>query len=251
MDVYLITGTHFSQPSQIRRLGADPLNAAEVALDLVNSLRRDLDPQALPVVTEGSWIDALAEAQRYRIATLGISPDNIADEDLPELAAFDVWMEILTLDIDADRMAAPLPPIDACERDAIVAGLRLLQSRGCPVELLDVATGGGSHLILADAVTDALCERLNKHVRPAPPRVIVALEGGLVSGVVADQPILLRTVDYDVEGAAEDEITEIPQGNGQTASAVAGDWSKSLSIDKDWLDAAFTAIKRDEREQAA
>jgi hypothetical protein len=129
------------------------------------------------------------------------------------------------------------------------AGLRLLQSRGCPVELLDVATGGGDHLILSQGATDALCERLKGDVRPYPQRVIIALEGGLVSGVVADQPIVLRTIDYDVEGVPEDELTEIPQGNGRTASAVAGNWSDSLSIDKGWLDDAFAVLSRDEQEQ--
>jgi hypothetical protein len=246
MDIYLITGTHFAHPSQVRRLCAHPLRAAEAAVDLVNCLRAALDPVALPPITSASWIDALAETQRHRLATLGIPIDDVAGAELPKLADFDVWMEIHSLDIATERKASPLP-LDETERDAILAALRLLQARGCPAELLDIATNGDRHAIASDEAIDALCERLNIDARHTLPRIVVAIEGGLVSGVVGDRPISLLTIDYDVEGADEDEISEIPQDDGRTASAVFGHWSDcGITRDPTWIDTVFAALDREQ-----
>lgn len=40
-------------------------------------------------------------------------------------------------------------------------------------------------------------------------RIAVTLEGGLVQSVLAEEPVEVIVVDYDVEGASEDEIIEI------------------------------------------
>lgn len=242
MDFYLVNGTHFANPAQPRRLFAHPLRAAEAAMDLVNCLRADIDPVALPPAT-GAWFEALAEAQRHRLASQGIPADAIAEYDLPDLADFDVWIETYAVDIDTGRQITTQTTFDDTERDAMLAALRLLQSCGCPDELLDIATNGERHAILSPDAIDALCERLNMADRRLLPRIAVAIEGGLVSGIVADQPVTVLTIDYDVEGADEDSITEIPQDNGCTASAVVGYWSGS-AIDQDpaWIGAAIAAI---------
>ena len=50
----------------------------------------------------------------------------------------------------------------ATERDAILAGLRLLQrAYGLPPEIEDIATDGGTHPLLDDDAIDSLCERIN------------------------------------------------------------------------------------------
>lgn len=55
----------------------------------------------------------------------------------------------------------------------------------------------------------------------APPiRVLVALEGGLVQGAVADVAgVRVIVVDYDTEGADLDGVYSIPQDGGGTAEA--------------------------------
>lgn len=243
MDFYLVNGTHFANPAQPRLLFAHPLRAAEAAMDLVNCLRADIDPIFLPPAKAGTWFDALAEAQRYRLASQGISVDGIADCDLPDLAEFDVWIETYAVDVATGRPITAQTTFDDAERDAMLAALRLLQSRGCPDELLDIATNGERHAILSPEAIDALCERLNMAGRESLPRIAVAIEGGLVSGVVADQPVTVLTIDYDVEGAHEDSITEVPQDSGCTASAVVGYWSGSaITHDPAWIDAAVAAL---------
>ena len=42
-------------------------------------------------------------------------------------------------------------------------------------------------------------------------KVIVICEGGLVTDVVADEPVEVAVIDYDTEGAEADELTRIPQ----------------------------------------
>ena len=53
--------------------------------------------------------------------------------------------------------------------------------------------------------------------------IAVVLEGGLVSAVVTDNAELLGTgvviIDYDTEGADEDEITAVVQPDGKTSDA--------------------------------
>lgn len=243
MDFYLVNGTHFANPAQPRRLFAHPLRAAEAAMDLVNCLRADLDPVALPPAVAGSWFEALSEAQRYRLASQGIPVAGIAECDLPDLAEFDVWIEVHSVDISTGRQITAQATFDEVERDAILAALRLLQARGCPAELLDIATNGESHAILSDDAIDVLCERLNTAGYGQLPRVVVTLEGGLVSGAVADQPVNLLVIDYDVEGAADDEISEIPQDNGRTAGAIASFWTgAAITNDPAWIDAALAAL---------
>ena len=53
--------------------------------------------------------------------------------------------------------------------------------------------------------------------------IVVTLNGGLVQGISTDDPKLVGhevvVIDYDVEGAAPDEVDQIPQGGGETQDA--------------------------------
>jgi hypothetical protein len=51
------------------------------------------------------------------------------------------------------------------------------------------------------------------------PKVVVFIEGGLVQEVISDSPVNFAVVDYDIEGADDDDIADIPQGDGTTAEA--------------------------------
>jgi hypothetical protein len=73
----------------------------------------------------------------------------------------------------------------------------------------------------------ALRERVRNVVserRQEPPTVAVILEGGLVQSVVSDrpneiQPINLMVLDYNTEGADEDELLQVPQKDGSFSTA--------------------------------
>ncbi len=56
-------------------------------------------------------------------------------------------------------------------------------------------------------------------------RLAVVLEGGMVSSICSDHPELLNqiyviTIDYDTDGADEDEITLVPQGGIRSEPAI-------------------------------
>lgn len=68
------------------------------------------------------------------------------------------------------------------------------------------------------------------------PTIIVAIEGGLVNAVVADSPVELLTIDYDVDGADEDEIIPVPQDEGRVSDAIISIWTnESVTIDPAWM----------------
>jgi hypothetical protein len=46
------------------------------------------------------------------------------------------------------------------------------------------------------------------------PTVVIVLQGGLLSQVLADEPVEAILVDYDVEGADEESIVQIQQSYG-------------------------------------
>ncbi len=48
-----------------------------------------------------------------------------------------------------------------------------------------------------------------------PPRVAIICDGGLVQEVIADIPMRAIVCDYDVEGADEEDLTKIPQNEGE------------------------------------
>ena len=57
-----------------------------------------------------------------------------------------------------------------------------------------------------------------------PYGIIITLEGGLVSAVVAHYPQLIglpvTVIDYDTEGADDSEICTVDQADGSSAEAI-------------------------------
>src|SRR4030095_2746045 len=54
----------------------------------------------------------------------------------------------------------------------------------------------------------------HKPIRNMPdktPTIIVTVEGGIVQGVIADLLCRVAIVDYDTEGAEEEDLRDIPQ----------------------------------------
>ena len=86
-------------------------------------------------------------------------------------------------------------------------------------------------------VTDEDPERTNKFFalrervrnifsvrRHEPPTLAIILEGGLVQCIVSDHPgdiqsMNVMVLDYDTEGADEDELLQVPQKDGSVSTA--------------------------------
>ena len=53
--------------------------------------------------------------------------------------------------------------------------------------------------------------------------IVIAIEGGLVQGVSSDDPAEqgkeVVVIDYDAEGADQEEVHQVPQGDGKTQDA--------------------------------
>lgn len=66
-------------------------------------------------------------------------------------------------------------------------------------------------------------------VTPAePPKVVVVLEGGLVSAVLSTEPMQYGLIDYDAEGADLDEVFTVPQGIDEPPVDAVGHTSETL-----------------------
>ncbi len=94
-----------------------------------------------------------------------------------------------------------------------------------------------SHILLMTFIRDA--RRALQSAKSL--RLAVVLEGGIVHAVVSDNAVDLAVavIDYDIEGAGEDELSSVPQGDGTCVDAVVGCWNATpAAID---LDAVFAA----------
>lgn len=72
-------------------------------------------------------------------------------------------------------------------------------------------------------------------VQPAsatPVRVVVVIENGAVQSIIADMPVTVTVIDYDIDGhdPASDETYAIPQQGGRSAQP-AYRFSQSATID--------------------
>lgn len=239
MMIYITTGTHCAHPTILRRHFGTYSAACEAAVDMVNLLREHIGQDKLPPVSAEEWQQGLREAQRERLRQLGEDVQNLDSDDLATQAECDVWIERANVD-----NIAPFPVLGDRELAAILAALRLLQRQSCPADLVDIVTKGDTVTALDPGEIDGLCERLNgADGSDDVPRIVVAIEGGLVSGVVTDRPVILHTVDYDIEGAGDDEISLVPQDEHDPVEAIVNRWSDvALTVDPDWVSRVETAL---------
>lgn len=97
----------------------------------------------------------------------------------------------------------------------------------------------------------AECDVSISVVEVPAPRVVVSVQGGLVQGGCSDVPVDFYVIDYDVEGASESSIIDIPQDEGKTSEGTMN--GHDLKIDPDWIDAvvdAYDAHDPDQPEEA-
>jgi len=238
MDIFVVTGTHFSHPGKITSYHADERVADLAATDLVNRLRADFDPATLPPVDADNWQAGLDEVIRRHLARLGCDVRKMNDETIAAASDVDVWVE----KVEAHGLSALA--VDDRELATVLAALRGHQRRTCPPDLLDIATNGARYVPLTDDEIDGLCERLNcGPLTPQDVNVVVELDGGLVEGIVADRPIKVRVVDYDVEGADPNGLVMVPQDKGNSIPAAASGWGvDSVCVDAEWITRLDAAI---------
>jgi hypothetical protein len=116
----------------------------------------------------------------------------------------------------------PLIHVNDRQHACILAALRVFQLRqpiygGRSADIEEIETNGGTVTPLSAEEIDWLCEDINCSGDKTPPLAIV-LEGGLVQDVLTANPKMFGDVvviDYDTEGADDDEITKVPQGKGK------------------------------------
>lgn len=237
MKIFVANAAHFSNPVELRHYCTTLDLANEAAARLVNQLRADIDAVVLPPVGPETWFAALQEAQRFRLTGSLIVADDMDASTLATEAECEVWIDEVELSGSLPETRPTQPAFDNAALGTTLAGLRMLQAQGCPENLVGVDTDGVRHGPMTDDAVDALCERQIIGGGPNDAiRIVVAIEGGLVSGVVADRPIHLMTIDYDTEGADEDDISQVPQDGGKVAEAVVNHWTdEAVAIDRAWI----------------
>jgi hypothetical protein len=66
--------------------------------------------------------------------------------------------------------------------------------------------------------------RIREYLDAPPPTMAIILEGGLVQCIVSDHPgnfppMNFMVLDYDTEGADEEELLQVPQKDGSVSTA--------------------------------
>jgi hypothetical protein len=249
MDIFVANGTHFSAPSKIASYHASEHEAQIAATDMVNQLRADFDAKGLPPVDTSSWQLGLVGVQFRHLTAQGIEIADIDPDDLAETAGFNVWIE------KAELQGISVLALNDRQLSTVLAALRDHQRRHCGSDP-DIASNLGRHEPLNPDEIDDLCMRINGAEQlPLEANIVITLDGGLVQGVVADRPITVRIVDYDVEGADPDGLLMVPQDNGDPVSASVSCWAvEGACIDPEWiarLDAANAADHRATKQMTA
>src|ERR1039457_865017 len=124
----------------------------------------------------------------------------------------------------------------------ILAALRYWQSNGIVASRHDhytIATDDGTLQPLTRPEIDAMCEQIN--VPAATPIIVVGCEGGLVQGASSNiEDLSMIVLDYDTEGADDDEITEVPQSDTvELEPAIVG--LHTVAHDPPWIQQIVTA----------
>jgi hypothetical protein len=146
--------------------------------------------------------------------------------------------------------------IDDKEHATILAALRLYQQNyyRIPHDVNTIATNAGKHAPLKPEALSTLCERINE---PGEPTITIGLniEGGNVQNVMTDSLGVLIDcikVDWDTEGADDDELTPVPfpvVGGPEDARVVtetveySPEWMKCYREARAAADAAEQAVQ--------
>lgn len=76
------------------------------------------------------------------------------------------------------------------------------------------------------------------------PRIYIKISGGRVQGTVADIPCDIEILDYDIDGAEDDELYAVPEKDGEIDDCIV--YSEQPLVDPEYCDAIETALTYDE-----
>ena len=153
-----------------------------------------------------------------------------------DTAAFDL-VRIIAQDVPdvrkADRDASGWREYLAdVQRAIVIEGGRTLDGQENDDDLIEMSD---CYVDIAVVETDA-------------PRVVVALDGGLVQGIVGDMALDAYVVDYDIEGAQLSDLIDIPQIGGDTSEGLMR--GESVDVDPLWIDSAMRAYEEHDQDAA-
>lgn len=137
--------------------------------------------------------------------------------------------------------------IDAAERATILAALRHYQQQGQgnpsdrSDEIHDIATDVGNQISLDEEGIDVLCEKVNFGEAPL---ICIGLQGGAVTGVSSTAEVLFVVLDYDTEGASDDETMAIPSLDGSGQAKVLKRGIETTKIETDSVLEIGSAVGR-------
>ncbi len=238
MKIIIIQGSHWSTPN-VRIAAAFTQEGADAeALKMVNLLRTESEMPAARLPAD--WRKAATDLYRHRIAQASGQPyrdlAEIApgwdEEELAEAADCYVWTS--EIDIADAGPVAPLPALPTVG-DLRAAAYYLCRSvRGTSYEAQAVQVHDAIATYLPQDSDTTLDQVLG---RAAAPRVLISIDGGLITQVASDIALDVFTVDFDTDGLDyEQDATFTMNGTG----AGMGDayrksteaWVDSSIIDK-------------------
>lgn len=86
---------------------------------------------------------------------------------------------------------------------------------------------------MRDALSDFRQAKPADSTDPNTPGAVgIRMEGGLIQSVWADRPINVTVIDYDTEGASEDNLFDMPQDNGSTAECYVSEYPAAVMPDE-------------------
>lgn len=66
------------------------------------------------------------------------------------------------------------------------------------------------------------------------PRIVIKMEGGLIQEIGSDQPVTVLLLDYDIEGADEEDLITV---DGEQCSPTQWDLGEEKSfVERNWVE---------------
>jgi hypothetical protein len=188
--------------------------------ELVDYLRKQPTPTAIPPITDESDLATVLAALRLFQQTyedcdsrtiaaawpehFQITGDGESDVNPPPLGTDDIDTLCEAINCTSSEPAEPAPNVGA------LLGAKLLEKFPWLADKNETDISGADTIQELTDLYEAL-EWEDEDPAPPTPRVIVVLEGGLVQDILTTVPMDAAVIDYDTEGAEEDELTQIPQ----------------------------------------
>jgi hypothetical protein len=92
------------------------------------------------------------------------------------------------------------------------------------------------------SLEDSVTIPCSGEIRPWKPRIVIVMEGGLITNVLSDFAIEAYSIDYDGKSAPSEETTLIPQNHGSFAVRAFAD-SQEVKVDSDRVAEIVKAIE--------